>query len=346
MSTATDPSTGVWIVVTTINPPTKAVEAFSRVAKKYGYKFLVVGDKKTPKGWSAPGAIFLSLEQQMDEFGDLATSIPQNHYARKNFGYLYAMRNGANTIIDTDDDNVPREDFAQELKSNLNGRLVGNSEWVNVYHHFVDTTVWPRGLPLDEIHSVGHLLEDNSSHRCPIQQYLADRDPDVDAVYRLIFKNEVWFESKPAVILEKGVWCPFNSQNTVFHKEAFPLLYLPSLVSFRLTDILRSFVAQMGIWQIDGRLAFLSPTVEQYRNAHDLMRDYVDESNGYLYTKDTIKLLLDEAQHPSSDISKGLADFAKRMWCRLSADSVLVGREEKRIAEEWYGVLNSFENES
>jgi hypothetical protein len=59
-----------------------------------------------------------------------------------------------------------------------------------------------------------------------------------------------------------GVWVRFNSQNTVFFLDAFPLLYLPGHVSFRMTDIWRSFVAQAAVSHHDGAIAFHAPTVE------------------------------------------------------------------------------------
>ena len=70
---------------------------------------------------------------------------------------------------------------------------------------------------------------------------LANKDPDVDAIFRLLFKGEYSFDEKKPIILNEDAWTPLNSQNTVFYKKCFPLLYLPCHVSFRMTDIWRSF---------------------------------------------------------------------------------------------------------
>ena len=37
--------------------------------------------------------------------------IPENHYSRKNIGYLHAISNGAKIIFETDDDNLPKKIF-------------------------------------------------------------------------------------------------------------------------------------------------------------------------------------------------------------------------------------------
>jgi hypothetical protein len=117
---------------------------------------------------------------------------------------------------------------------------------------------------------------------CPIQQGLADDNPDVDAIYRLIEPLPQTFRKDRRIGLMDGSWCPFNSQNTTWWAEAFGLLYLPSYSSFRMTDIWRSFIAQRIAWVNGWGVSFGEPTMRQERNVHDLMRDFADEVPGYL----------------------------------------------------------------
>src|SRR5205807_7157091 len=116
---------------------------------------------------------------------------------------------------------------------------------------------------------------------CPIQQGLSDENPDVDAIYRMANPLPVLFDKANSVSLGKNSWCPFNSQNTTWFKEAFPLLYLPSYCSFRMTDIWRSFVAQRIAWTCGWSILFHQSTVRQDRNDHNLMTDFKDEISGY-----------------------------------------------------------------
>ena len=85
--------------------------------------------------------------------------------------------------------------------------------------------------------------------------------------------------------------CPFNTQNTLYCKELFPLLYLPSYVTFRYTDILRGLVSQ-PIMQIAGyKLGFTKSTVFQKRNNHDLLKDFEQELPCYLSSGKVIQVV-------------------------------------------------------
>lgn len=277
--------TNVWIVMTSINRPTPAVAEFAEIARANGGGLVVVGDTKSPTDWHHDGAVFLSIDEQKRLYGALADAIPTRSYARKNLGYLYAMANGARVIIDTDDDNRPMPSFPSAFSQGTDGVRVGGADWVNVYRYFTAANVWPRGLPLDRVREEGNKQAAGQAH-CPIQQYLADLDPDVDAIYRLLEPAPLRFRADAeTVILEDGTFCPFNSQNTVIFPDAFELTYLPCFVNFRMTDIWRSFVAQRVLWEQGHRLAFRGPTVYQERNQHDLMKDFEDEVVGYLHNK-------------------------------------------------------------
>ena len=155
--------------------------------------------------------------------------------------------------------------------------------------------VWPRGLPLDEIAASDSISGAPTSEPAlvwaPIQQGLADNAPDVDAVWRLTMDRIFHFDDRDSVYLKPGTWSPFNSQSTWWWPDAFPLLYLPSCCSFRMTDIWRSFIAQRCLWEIGAGLVFHGPEVFQDRNAHDLMRDFRDEIPGYTRNKDFIEVL-------------------------------------------------------
>jgi hypothetical protein len=106
----------------------------------------------------------------------------------------------------------------------------------------------------------------------------------VDAIFRLAFDLPFDFDNPDLeIILGGSAWCPFNSQNTRWFKPAFPLLYLPSYCSFRMTDIWRSFVAKRICAENNWGILFHGSTVWQERNEHDLMRDFSDELPGYTH---------------------------------------------------------------
>jgi hypothetical protein len=270
------------IIITSIFAPTEGVRRVVEYCPNW--EVIVVGDRKTPADWHYEGVRYMSLDAQYELVPDFARACPLNHYARKNVGYLAAIRAHAPMIAETDDDNIPYPSFLQDTSRTVTGSLSTERGWDNVYRYFTSERIWARGLPLDVI--VPSLREpatpgDSVSVDCPIQQFLADGDPDVDAIYRLTVEGDIKFE-KNTVILQSGTFSPFNSQNTLWFPEVYPLLYLPSYVSFRMTDIWRSFVAQACLYALGGSLAFREATVYQVRNAHNLMRDFNDEIPGYV----------------------------------------------------------------
>lgn len=285
--------TKVAIVVTSISNPNKVLTSLARGAMDHGYEFLIVGDTKSPTDFYIEGCKYIGIEEQLKYGFEFAAICPTQHYARKNIGYLVAIRDGAEIIIETDDDNMPRNSFFLKRQRDKVAHTLTNGNWVNVYCYFCETLIWPRGLPLDAIHNSLPDLDSLPLNTvdCPIQQGLADENPDVDAIYRLILPLPQVFCQGREIALGINSWCPFNSQNTTWWSEAFPLLYLPAYCSFRMTDIWRSFVAQRIAWENGWHVLFHDATVWQERNGHDLIKDFVDEIPGYMHNRRIIETL-------------------------------------------------------
>ncbi|MBI5530078.1 MAG: DUF288 domain-containing protein [Candidatus Doudnabacteria bacterium] len=275
-----------WIIVTTINPATKGLLKF---AQNKEYNLVIVGDKKSPSSYNLL-AEYLNVEKQKDLFGDFSESLPYNHYSRKNLGYLFAINKGADIIAESDDDNIPYSSWGIVPKQEK-FNFISSPRFPNVYKEFTKEFVWPRGLPLDLILSKDKNKKVKKAGEVLIWQGLADGSPDVDAIYRLVLGKNITFKKNAVLALNKQVVSAFNSQNTIWKKKAFPFLYLPHTVTFRYTDILRSFVAQFGIWQMNGHLGFLSPTVKQERNIHNLLRDFKDEVPMYNTFYEVVEIL-------------------------------------------------------
>ena len=272
------------VVVTSINKPNSALRALAEGAVQGNASFFVIGDVSSPARFHLDGCSFYSLDRQDSTGLRTARLCPRRHYARKNVGYLEAIRQGARLLIETDDDNVPRPEFWEARALEHRVRVVERAGWLNAYSYFTDENIWPRGLPLDAVHS-GVPPWENLARKdvvCPIQQGLADDNPDVDAIYRLVLARPVQFRADRRLALGAGSWCPFNSQNTSWWPDAWPLMYLPAYCSFRMTDIWRSFAAQRIAWANDWAILFHEPSVSQERNAHDLMKDFAEEMPGYL----------------------------------------------------------------
>lgn len=322
------------LVITTIAHPTRAVLRFRELLA--GWHLIVVGDRKTPSSWDTEGVEFIQYDTPPPVAAELAALLPYNSYSRKNIGYIVAIAGGAPTIVETDDDNYPYDAFGARLHSRVRGQVCRQTGWVNVYQAFTTHRIWPRGLPLPVIGpSLGRPLDLGREIEadCPIQQYLADGDPDVDAIYRLVDGRDVRFAGTP-VILEPGTWSPLNSQNTVWWPLAYRLLYLPSHVSFRVTDIWRGLVATAVREARGWSIAVLPPTVLQERNPHDLLQDFADEVPAYLENARILERLIAAVAPRSNDAGALRAAYEELLAMGL------VPREELGLVDAWNEALD------
>jgi hypothetical protein len=324
-----------FIVITTINSPTDSVKAFSQ---KEGYHLIVVGDKKTPVGWNSPNTKFISALEQDRLDAKWMKYLPWNHYSRKMVGYLHAIEKGAHIIIDTDDDNIP---YAEWGFPNFEGEfktLTESVDFFNVYQHFTSQKIWPRGFPLNRIKDQNNkLLEFNKAQTSVgVWQGLANEDPDVDAIYRLTNNDPCIFEDKDPIVLGHETVCPFNSQNTAYRKELFPLLYLPAYVTFRFTDILRGLVAQPTMWSAGYHLGFSKATVFQKRNFHDYMKDFESEIPCYLYAEKVVEACCKATRGKDS-----VADNLVNSYEELLKNGIVV-EDELRLLTAWLKEIQLF----
>jgi hypothetical protein len=325
-------STNNFLIITSIFPPTEAVKKFAEVP---GWKVVVVGDKKSPEDWSHPNVSFLSAENQL-EFGfEVTQHLPWNHYCRKIVGYLYAIKNGADIIADSDDDNIPYTGWPDLPTTWKADKTLSEVSHVNIYKYFTDEVIWPRGYPLDKIMSDSSPQETEGSEKVGIWQFLADEDPDVDAIYRLTINKPVYFKKGPSIALAKGTICPFNSQNTVFTKELFPLLYLPAFVTFRFTDILRGLVAQPIAWEKGYQLGFGNATVIQERNPHNYMRDFESEIPVYTVGEEATNIAIEVA---AKNKAMPVTDMIISIYDALQVKGITT-EEENTLINAWVNDL-------
>ncbi len=323
------------LVITSIAPPNTVLQGYAAACSKQGIHFIVIGDTKSPSDFKLDGCHFFSIEQQLKMSFQTAQITPTKHYARKNIGYLEAIQNGATTIIETDDDNLPYASFWEQRKKTWEVDFIEQKGWLNIYNLFTPKKIWPRGYPLEFIHQIATESGSPKTIDCPIQAGLANQEPDVDAVYRLVIGEEVTFEDRAPIVLGKHTWCPFNSQNTTWFKEAFPLLYLPATCSMRMTDIVRGFVAQRIAWANDWYIQFHKATVYQERNEHNLIHDFKGEISGYLNNDKIVKALSELELIPNDCFT----NLDRCYQCLVELEIVTI--EELDILKAWKNDLNS-----
>ena len=334
------------VVLTTIQSPRSGIETWTGITD---LPIIIVGDRKTPHDWAHPNCEFLSFDSTHVADFALPEMLPENHYARKNIGYLDAIRKGAKSILDTDDDNFPHPRLWNEILGGADGIAYQSPNEIspvyrNVYSYFSQPEIpfWPRGFPLSELLSPTSALEpgalqiQTNEDQVAVWQGLVDQDPDIDAIHRLLYAKSPAFENKPKLILGRNNLCPFNSQNTLWKLPiAFPLLYLPSTVSFRFTDILRGYVAQIILHAHDLHLGFTRATATQERNQHDIMKDFASETSMYLQTTEIVESLSSKVRS-SCSISENLMISYEEL-----AKMEVTREDEMKMVESWLSDLRS-----
>lgn len=274
-------------IVTTVQAPTPAITQIAQAASRHQQPLIVIGDVGTPPEWDLVGCRYLDIATQQRLPFRVANSLPHGSYSRKMIGYLVAAQTGAVWLRETDDDNFPYNHFF-EAPAIADATVVGTSHrWHNYLSNFSDKHLWPRGFPISQV--LTHEPEQETSVRLEpagpmVVQSLADGDPDLDAICRLVIPDatSTQFRQRGPVVVNAGAWTPFNSQATTWHRRLLTLMYLPSTCSMRLTDIWRSFVALRIMHASNVPLIVTSPMVRQVRNAHDLRVDFEEEIGGYL----------------------------------------------------------------
>ncbi len=327
------------LVITSIAGDNHAVlQQYAKATKDNNTEFILIGDKKTPQLFNLDNCNYFSIEQQENQGFKLAENLPYNHYARKNIGYLLAAKNGSETIIETDDDNIPYPDFWKKRDVFHKVKTAENSDWVNIYNLFTDKKTWTRGFPLELINEKKEINFIEKKSECPIQQGLADDNPDVDAAFRLTHELPITFKPNLSYALGNNAISPFNSQNTTWFRKAFPLLYLPSYCSFRMTDIWRSFIAQRIAWTCGWNILYHSPTVFQERNEHNILKDFEDEIPGYLNNSKIMKTL-QELDLKSGE--ENIFDNLRTVYKIMIANNWITDKKELGLLENWISDLQT-----
>lgn len=318
------------IIITTVNDPTPQILEYS---KNLEWDLIIVGDESTNSElYKKINCIYLGLEEQKDLFPGLSSVIPQKSYARKNLGYAYAFTQNYDLIYDTDDDNFSDLNVINNYDEPNNEEISTQYNFANVYKLYTDHKVWPRGLPIR--YTDTQLNIENKKYNCPVIQGLVDGDPDVDAIFRLVnnsSRNKFTKFNKDNLktySLKPYTFCPFNTQNTYWtQKETFYLMYLPSTVSMRFTDILRSYIAEHQLWKKALNIKFTNSNAIQNRNEHCLVKDLKDEIEMFQYTEEVIEWLIENKNANLIEIYNWLASVR------------IVDNKELEIVKEWNNIF-------
>jgi len=284
-----------FIITTTINSPTLATYKFTKIAKRDGWHFIIVGDTKTPheeyielQEENKPYVTYLHPAKQEELYPELSKIIGWKTIQRRNIGFVYAYDKGAEIVATVDDDNIPYNNWGTDL-------YIGKEVEVDYYSPEMDVfdplsvtnypNLWHRGYPIDYLPYRDRVEYKGKKFIKPlIQADLWDGDPDIDAMCRLTQKPICKFNTIGPFASDKQ--SPFNSQNTFIHRDALKHYAVWPYVG-RMDDIWGGYYAQNKI-KAD-KLIYNRASVYQDRNVQDLIVNLEKEIIGYRYTLDFTK---------------------------------------------------------
>ena len=282
-----------FIITTTINEPTEATIKFCKIADEKDFTFVIIGDTKTPHDSYKNlvdvynNVVYLSPVDQEILYPELSEIIGWKTIQRRNIGFVYAYQNGADVVATVDDDNIPYENWGDNI---LLGQEIEVDEYENTscpYFDALSTTehndLWHRGFPIEYLQVKNNIEYKGKTKVTPmVQAEFWDGDPDIDAICRLSNKPIVKFNSFEPFTTKQLT--PFNSQNTFIHRDVLKY-YSVFPYTGRMDDIWGSYVLQH---HFPNSVIFAKASVYQARNPQDLVRNLENEVIGY---RNTLNLL-------------------------------------------------------
>ena len=330
------------IVVTTINDG-RFIPVYLTNLREHGrlrgVRMYVVGDRKTPAACRAAAdaarregmdCLYLGVEEQVAFLRDhpgIDRIVPWNTDNRRNVGFIMALRDGAETVISIDDDNLPvaGQDFVGG--HSVTGREVeapevsATSGWYNLFdalEHAPAVGVWPRGFPY-RLRGPDDVRTRPGRATVHVNAGLWLGDPDVDAITRIALHPAVTRMKLERGLLAPGTYSPVNTQNTAVHRQAiaayyYVLMHEPMHGSRlnRFGDIWSGYFVQKCAKALGHAVAFGAPAVEQVRNDHDLFVDLREEYWGIVLSEHLSKWLT-EVRLVGSDYLSLYGDLADRL---------------------------------
>ena len=270
---------------------------FDRLAKSSSFsevKFIISGDKKSP-AFNANvfecDVEYLNVQDQ----GKYKCSEPMgwNKIMRRNTALLRAIELKPDFILIIDDDNVPQDNYFDVWYKTITNSIdkiavPKDGQSTDCWHNYLKTSdadieIYPRGYPIEFRHidstEVVAAKENIINKKIGLYQGISLGDPDIDAITRIVYPKSIT-DVKEIGYCCNNVWSPYNTQNTMFAKELFPLAFVWPHCG-RYDDIYSSFSWQQFLFNNDMYVYVGEAINTQDRGQRVIFKDFNDEVEGY-----------------------------------------------------------------
>jgi len=258
------------------------------------------------------------------KYKKIYSMFPYNDAHRRLLGLIYVRNIRPKRVIFIDDDNFVSKDIDflkghEIVGKKVSGNAIYNqTKWPNIYK-YVETDknipIYPRGFPWSHRNEKSFNFK---SKKIKNKIVMANcgfilGDPDIDAVSRLFWKIKVnKITSRKNILIAKGMFCPFNDQNTCIDGET-SLLYYKPLSAGRNSDIWTSYLYNKISAIHDSLVSYGMPHLTQIRNVHDYWKDFDLEKQHNISTDYFANLLMNINCRPSKSYYLTLVNLLKKL---------------------------------
>jgi hypothetical protein len=236
--------------------------------------------------------------------------IPEKCHAETSFGFLIAWEEGADVILELDDDcfDMSGHELVRGHLNNLvnyGGLIVySNSKWYNTIENLVlngNLSIFPRGHPYAPETRVESYSWRNGNDKCVLNMGLWAGSPDFDAL-TILYNGGLDGRcsvkgvglKRDKVIVGKGTYFAICSMNTSFQKKivpAFYQLYMKVMGIDRFDDIWSGLFIKKIADHVGDNICLGKPLVYHDKRPRSTFRDLKAELEGMIMNETFWKIV-------------------------------------------------------
>jgi len=258
--------------------------------------------------------------------------IPEKCHAETSFGFLIAWEEGADVILELDDDcfHVSGHDLIRGHLNNLlndDGLIVcSNSKWYNTIENLVldrDLLVFPRGHPYaSETRVEGYTWKRANNGKCVLNMGLWVGHPDLDALtilYNGGLNGRCSIKSvslrRDKIIVDRGTYFAICSMNTSFQRRIIPAfyqLYMKVMGIDRFDDIWSGLFIKKIADHLGDSICLGKPLVYHDKRPRSAFKDLKAELEGMIINE-TLWMIVDSLELNGKDYFECYLELANEI---------------------------------
>jgi hypothetical protein len=299
----------------------------------------------------------------MGSYEKYSSIIPEKCHAETSFGFLIAYEEGADVILELDDDcfHIIGHDLIRgHLDNLLNGEGIivnSNSKWYNTIENLVlnsNLMVFPRGHPYaPETRVENYTWKKTNNEKCVLNMGLWAGHPDLDAL-TILYNGGLDGRSgiksvglrRDRVIVDRGTYFAICSMNTSFQRKivpAFYQLYMKVMGIDRFDDIWSGLFIKKIADHLGDNVCLGKPLVYHDKRPRSTFRDLKAELEGMIMNE-TLWKIVDSLELNGEDyfecyleLAEGIERNIDKFGEKIHKDFISLQLEKMKL---WLELIN------